>query len=283
MEGKDEGRLFVLPFRGEFGIKLLRHVCRVAALRHPRKVVVCEEGEEALYPSAKEHLICTRNADERRRDLPERDGSYVRTLTAEIVAPRLLPADTIVWLGADGPRSYFHPTPFVAVRAEVVPDVVICPRRRTYGSSKNWPHWQTLVEELKRGGVERVVAAGAADSSVRELDSVIPCSWSHPRPLDCTIHWLRQAKLVVATDAGLAHLAVWCGRPLLLVSHLDGRVAPGPVSDEHGTVFSAQYLKIDLAAYQSENHSNSRIELLPHSWQNPKAVAARILELLAAS
>lgn len=70
-----------------------------------------------------------------------------------------------------------------------------------------------------------VAAAGAPGTSAD-----VPClkAWTgaHGRPLDMSIEMMLNARLVIATDAGLAHLAVLCGRPLLMVT-ADGRPCPG--------------------------------------------------------
>jgi hypothetical protein len=200
------GRMFVLPFRGEFGIKLLRHICRVHAIEHSHKVIVCEEGDESLYPTATEFLICPPNADEEKRDQPIVDREFIVSFLNRDISPLLKPGDSVVWPGFEGPRTYFVPQPYLRVEYDIVPDVVICPRKRAYGSSKNWPHWKLLVEELRSVGIRNIVAAGGSDNSDRQLENVIPCSWAVSRSLDCTLAWMNSCKVVVSTDNGLASI-----------------------------------------------------------------------------
>jgi hypothetical protein len=276
------GRLFVLPFRGEFGIKLLRHVCRVHAIKHPNKLVVCEEGDEALYPSARSIINCARNVDHSRRDQPSEDSVFVQHFAAEAICHLLVPGDSIVWPSFSGPTEYFVPKPYVNVNCTVTPDVVICPRKRAYGSSKNWPYWWDLVKHLSQLGIRSVVAAGGQDNSDRNVEKLLPCSWTFPRTLDRTLDWMGRAKVVLATDSGLAHLSVWCGKHLVLISHGNGLVAPGPVADETGRVLRSQYWPINQAQYESENHLKSKIEVLSDSWHNPRSVASRIHSILTA-
>jgi len=274
------GRMFLLPFRGEFGIKLLRHICRVHAIEHSHKIIVCEKGDEGLYPTAREFLICAYNVDVEKRDQPIVDKDFIISFLNREISPRLNPGDSVVWPGFEGPRAYFVPQPYLRVEHDIVPDVVICPRKRAYGSSKNWPHWKLLVEELLSVGIRNIVAAGAPDSSDRQLENVIPCSWTVTRNLDCTLAWMNSCKVVVSTDNGLAHLAVWCGKYLLLISHSDGIVAPGPVTDQNGNLIKPHYWKINLGQFQSENHLKSAIEVAPNSWDDPPSIAKRVTQLI---
>lgn len=230
-------------FRGELGLKVHAHVPWVHGLPGP-KVVEIEEGEEALYPSAAEYLVVPRGEDDERRGPPR------------------IP---------DSPRERFLPWPHLL--QGVAAEVVICPRERAYGASKNWPHWAWLAAELVDRGVD-VFAAGAPDSSAR-----VPCStaWEHPRFLDASIEAIRSARLVVATDAGLAHLAVLCGAPLLLITH--GRLtAPGPVVDAQGRVMESSYGPVSMERYLEANHTGSPILICPTGWTQPGAVVARVLE-----
>lgn len=273
-------RVFVLPFRGEFGIKLLRHVCRVHGIRHSRKIVVCEPGDEALFPSAESYVICTPNDDDRRREMPRDDSLFTKAAMSQIVVPLMEPGDGVVWPLFDGPRAYFTPIPHVSPDPHPDWDIIVCPRLRRYGMTKNWLHWTALVEMFLSRTDLKVAAAGARESSDLALERDVSCAWAGDRPLDRTISWMRRAKLVIATDTGLAHLAVWCGRPLLLISHLDGMVAPGPVIDDRGRVLEQQYWPINLSQYASENHLNSSISVVDHAWSDPARVFHAALRLL---
>jgi hypothetical protein len=272
--------MFVLPFRGEFGIKLLHHICRVHAIEHSHKVIVCEEGDESLYPTAREFLICARNVDEKKRHQPIVDQEFILSFLNREISPLLKPGDSVVWPGFEGPRAYFIPQPYLRVEGDIVPDVVICPRKRAYRSSKNWPHWKLLVEELLSVGIRNIVAAGGPVNSDRQLENVIPCSWTVSRNLDLTLAWMNSCKVVVSTDNGLAHLAVWCGKHLLLISHSDGIIAPGPLTDQNGNLIMPQFRKINLGNFQSENHLKSPIEILLNSWEDPPSIATRVAKLI---
>lgn len=234
-------------FRGEFGLKVRYHVPWVAALPRPVTVEI-EEGEEALYPDAA-HVIVP-------RDRPDADRHGTRGLP-----------------DPKAPTRRFVPEP--VERYGIEADVVICPRKREYGSAKNWGYWPKLAEWLTKAG-HRVFAAGAPDSS---YDCGCPSAWEHPRFLDASIEAMLSARMVVATDAGLAHLAVLCGRPLMVITD-DGRVAPGPVIDSSGRVAHREYWPVRWQEYyHAANHTGSPI-LETGDWLFPKLVRDRILEEL---
>lgn len=224
--------MIIRAWPGEFGLKVRYHVPQAYALGAGH-VIEIEEGEEALYPLAAEWRVVPRAADRKRHGRP----------------PTL------------GPERRFIPEPHV--RQGVAADVVICPRRREYGSAKNWPHWQALA------GLPGAFAAGAPDSS-EDVDC--PRAWDYGRFLDASIEAMRGARLVVATDAGLAHLAVLCGAPLLLITHR-GRVAPGPVINSRGRVAQTRYWPVRLDEYyHAANHTGSPIATID-GWDDPDAVA----------
>lgn len=245
----------IAPFQGEFGLKILHHVPQVATLcQNEPCIVEIEEGEEALYPLAAEHVVVERTADDKR---------YRR------------PPD----LGV--PETRFVPEPYA--RYGITPDVVICPRFRSYGAEKNWDGWGRLRRVLHLSRHE-VFAAGAPDSSYE-----LPCdaAWKYPRFLDASIEAIRNARLVIATDAGLAHLAVLCGAPLLLVTYR-GLVAPGPVVASNGKRARDEY----WPAGQSPNGGPCRFESANHTgapivkvdgWESVGAVVSAATDMLRAA
>lgn len=235
----------IRAFQGEFGLKIRYHVPRVYAMGEVDCVEI-EKGEEALYPRAKRWKIIERAADDTRRQ-----------------RPRL-----------QGPEKRFVPNPHMHQHVGRV-DVVICPRWRSYGSAKNWPHWKWLGQKLESMGYG-VFAGGAPDSSA-EVDC--RAAWNYPRFLDATIEAMLEADLVVATDAGLAHLAVLCGRPLLLITH-HGLVAPGPVVDAEGREMQAQYWPVRMDEYyHAANHRNAPIRTTG-AWLFRKLILKHVVDAL---
>jgi hypothetical protein len=265
----------VPPFRGELGLMIRYHVPAVRAIHRP--LVVCHEpGLEALYPD-RERIIVPARPDDERRDLYRKDPAalefwsaslQMRYPGAQIVAPDR---------SKEWPEERFVPEPHVLQDVPAA-DIVVCPRYREYGAEKNWPAWPALTDALLGEGLH-VFAAGARATSV---DVGTPAAWHHDRELDASIEAIRSARLVIATDAGLAHLAVLCGAPLLLIGYGGGLVAPGKVTNERGRVVGEKYWPIRLDRYyHAANHTGSPIEMEPHGWESPGRVVARALEMLA--
>jgi len=260
----------VLPFRGELGLKLRYHVPAVHAMRPD--VVCMEPDEEALYPSAGTRYLVERNRDDDRREKYAKDGAYLRTLEPQLRAA--FPRAQFVETAPGMPEARFIPEPLL--RRGLAADVVICPRKRVYGASKNWDGWALLAEQLQAAGLS-VFAGGAPDSS-----NPVPCpaAWELERFLDATIEAMLVARVVVATDAGLAHLAVLCGRPLVLIAYGGGLVAPGPVLDSDGHQTMPIYWPIRLDRYYHQaNHMHAPIRVVPNGWERPEDVLAAALEI----
>lgn len=232
----------VKAFTGEFGLKIRYHVPGVAFIcgLHGGNVHIEHEvGEEALFPFATTRALVARPHDDTRRARPPRYRHEHR----------------------------FLPEPHVK-QGTPESDVVVCPRQRNYGSAKNLKLWSETTYELGAAGIS-TVAAGAEDSSAK---CWVDSAWHYERELDASIEMMRNTKLVIATDAGLAHLAVLCGVDLLLISHR-GLVAPGPVVDASGKVMKKAYWPIKFNEYyRAANWRNARIRIID-AWDNPEAVA----------
>ncbi len=252
----------VLPFRGELGLKIRFHVPAVHAIEGEHTVCI-ETGEEALYPSASEWVTVPRNDDAKRRDQYSKDAEFLAELRQRMGAgPYVMPQRG--W-----PEERFVPEPHV--RQGIECDIVICPRRREYGAEKNWPSWDVVAE------LPGVFAAGAPDSS---YDVNCERAWDYERFLDASIEAIRSARLVVATDAGLAHLAVLCGAPLLMITDC-GRVAPGPVRNGEGHVVHDQYWPVRMDEYyHAANHTGSPLHVSEH-WWSPDRLLEEVDALLA--
>ena len=261
------GRLVVvLPSRGEMGLKIRYHVPNVHAIRGT-KTVLHEEGEEALYPSAMELMSVPRVEDDLRRGThPRGDAASVAKFREMIHARN--PNAEVVQTRKGMPEARFIPVPHVL--NEIKADFVICPRGRKYGASKNWPHWETLLDLPGN-----VFAAGAPDSS---LDVQTPRAWDHERFLDASIEGMRSAKLVISTDAGLAHLAVLCGVPLLIITY-KGLSAPGPVMDPDGRTMQPKYWPVRFEEYyQKARHTDAPI-WTTEAWDDPDEVFRLAVQL----
>lgn len=265
----------VLPYRAEFGIRIRYHVPKVYGL--PRPVVVFHEpGLEALYPNAERVLVSSRKDDDR----DSSDAKFVarvrKRAEAEFPDARILAIDRSTKLR----EKRFRPTPATfQIPGDEEFDVVVAPRYRDYGPSKNWDAWPEVSGGLMAAGL-RVFAGGAKATSYD-----VPAddySWNYSRSLDATIEAIRRSRLVLATDAGLAHLAVLCAKPLLIVASSGGLVAPGPVLDAKGRKTFDSYWPVRYGRYYARaNWAGVRIGLLPSGWEEPGEVVDHVVDLLS--
>ena len=253
-----------LPYRAEFGHVVMHHAPLVHADKDD-KVVCVEPGMEALYPSATSYHYVDRKEDRGRRERREYDQGFLDRLAREVGMQ--YGKANLVWPPALHPEDnkgfeYFIPKPHVEVRVEPSPDIVICPRKRDFGPEKNWPHWRVLAESLECCGIT-TCAAGTADTSDRSVEDVVDaCTWLYDRPLDATIAAMLAADLVIATDAGLAHLALLCGRPLMMVvSGMQRRTAPG-------------YHPVKWHRYAQVNHRHNFFMAVANTWEHPALISA---------
>ena len=252
------------PARFEFGLQIRYHVPAVYAMGRP--LVVCiEPGMEALYPKA-EHLLVQRRPDTERKDLYGKDRVFVRMWVERL--RELYPGCRI-----EMPERYethramrrFIPQPFVRQGVGKA-QVVLCPRKREVGPERNWPGWSALSTALAALGYS-TFAAGKRETS--DLSAVAHWhAWDYDRELDATIEAMLSASLVVSTDAGLAHLAILCGRPLLLVGH--GKL---PAPGARWEIRLQEY-------YQNANHQQAPISIEGGGWYDPAVVVRRIHSFL---
>lgn len=250
--------IVVPPFRGEFGHVVMYHAPGVRAL--PRPVVVAiEPGMDALYPDA-EHVYCERRPDPERRASYGTDRRYVQDWTLKLKKrhpeARVAQPDRFWKQG----RRRFVPRPIETYG--IMADVVVCPRRREFGPERNWPRWHLLVEALTASGL-RVFAAGSREASA---DMPCPAAWDYHRELDASLEAMHAARLVIATDTGLAHLAAMAGRPLLMITH-------GEFTDP------TRRWKVEMWRYDEDNHLGTPIHRAD-AWHEPEKVvelAGRIL------
>lgn len=240
-----------LPFRGELGHKVMWHAPSVNHFSR-EKIVCIEPGDEALYPNAIKYIQVERKNDDRRRYRPRDDRAFLEDLVEELKLD--YPQDQYRFIPPKekAPRSFFKPIPYKDY--EVDCDIVVCPRRRNYGSNRNWGHWEWIIDKLMESGL-KIFAAGAPDSS---LDVNCPRAWDYERYLDATISAIHSSRYILSTDTGLAHLGLMCGSDVLMIVH-EGRPSP------------ATKWKCKMRRFREENHLNAEHCLLDH-WFEPEKV-----------
>jgi len=262
-----------LPYRGEFGFIIMMHAPQVYAeidKSDEVNLVCCEPGNEALYPTADDyyHVYHRHDADRRART----ENGFMNEIRKEIIKNySKIGKNRIKFIKPNpkAPRKYFIPEPTdFLMRDSIDCDVVVCPRKREYGSDKNWEHWQKVTDMLIDKG-KKVFAAGAPDSSF-DIYTNAGRAWDFSRHLDASIVGILKSSLVLATDNGVAHLAVMCGRPLAMIAYKDGLVSPG--KDDVGN----DYWPIKIERFNLENYCDSKIEVLNWTWDDAQLVMSEL-------
>jgi ADP-heptose:LPS heptosyltransferase len=245
-----------LPFRGEFGHKIMSvPACLIRQGWHVDESFRCRE--QTLFAFLAANYRCLLLVYPRHVPTAS-DSLYLQGLRNQFRSTKGplpgLPKNMKT-------LARFIPAPSIVTGIET--EIVICPRRRQVAPMRNWHHWEELVRCLSD---HRVFAAGAPDSIVTDLRC--NASWNYARYLDTTIEAMLAAKLVVATDTGLAHLALLCGRPLLVICHADGLSGPGSHPVKHWR-------------FHAENHANAPLMFQDHAWESHETVQRAAREFMA--
>jgi len=244
-----------LPYRSEFGFVCMVHAPQVHADPH-EKIVCCEPGYEALYPSASAFVeVPARKCYDDRREWrePEMEAGIIRCY----------PDAKHIACDFAAPRRQFKPEPLVSYAIDC--DVVIVPRRRDYGGSRNWPHWLRACELLKAAGL-KVFAAGSADASEN-----VNCesAWDYARNIDASLSAMRTAKLVLCGATGFMHLAVMAACPVSVIAHGDGLESPS--TDR----------RINFDWLLEQNHMGVEVERIRDGWHDPEGVVRGVVQRCA--
>jgi ADP-heptose:LPS heptosyltransferase len=239
-----------LPFRGEFGHLLMWHAPIINAFEG-KKAVCCEKGQEALFSGVLEYIY----VDPRPEDICKTASVYRddKDLFKELkkkISKKYPNANFLEPAGEFDkkyPRKYISYQPYV--KQNIKCDIVVCPRKRVLASGRNWELWPKLVDKLKTN--YSVFAVGSPTAS---FDVDCSKAWSYERFLDATLEAIQNSKIVVCTDSGLAHLAVQCSKPIIMITY---KGQPGPDTK----------WKVKWNRYKEENHMNSVIKEID-AWED---------------
>lgn len=232
-----------LPWRGEFGQMIMAYV-RWFHLQTGRKIVCCREGDESLFPTAAGFYTKWDQVDDHKKTtkfVMGRDNSrYLSHLKSQIARDL-----TETSLGVELDISFHHPLDgkkpqrfknLVDGNFKPIPgpsefdqdlDIVLAPRWRKHGEHRNFQYWKEVTDGLMDLGL-KVGYAGllCASQDYQRVPEELK-SWNYDQ-VDTTFHMMNRAKVTLATDAGLAHLAVLNQTPLLVIYDEPGREAGHP-------------------------------------------------------
>lgn len=131
------------------------------------------------------------------------------------VVDRYFAAAAALNVQPDGrPPEVFPAAEDVARAAAIAPTGCVALAPGASRATKRWPpaHWRRLAERLAARGFPVVAVGGAKECQLLSGDPVIA---AYGLPLLTTAAILGRARVVVANDSGLMHLAAAAGRPIV--------------------------------------------------------------------
>jgi hypothetical protein len=254
----------VLPYYGEFGWMVARHVRWVHQLVCSHKVVCCRRGEEYLYPTADAYHYDWPEAlpDAERCEDGEGDDTIVRASLRTLYPNHLLirPHYPNPWAWDHAASVKFVPV----VPHELPPvDVALCPRRRNHGTEKNWPHWMAVADAIRAAGFT-VGLVGQEATSYAETPADVR-AWQHPDGETAgTVDLLTHSSIYVGGDTGVSHLCALADVPTILFA---------PPHHYHGWSFTGHMRRANRAHFD---------QLGETAWSNPSEVVGAVLDYMTA-
>ncbi|HUT93890.1 MAG TPA: hypothetical protein VMY37_30785 [Thermoguttaceae bacterium] len=215
---------FFLPWQGEFGCFITSFIRAVHTWPSEYKVVACRPGYECLFPTANEFFFDYSQILPDRKKRGRSARPWVRKRLQDLEAsirsrhPEYAAFEFVLpfmkyhcYRDTDVVTTRFRP---VIAEQGLATDVVITPRNRRYVAKRNLPFWQEIVDALKQEGYS-VGIVGHPDTTV-QLQNVDLLSWHHG-DMEPSIDLIRNSKIVLAQNTGVAHLCVFLAEPMLLM------------------------------------------------------------------
>lgn len=238
----------MLPERLQLGDVLSLRVRKVSSIKADRLTVCCPKNQRFLYPTASDF---------------EDVGNYVYGEELEKISARLKEK----YSEAEQIRtSWPLPEKELIVKPEQCSafdsDIVICPRfKDKLSPHRNWEGWLTMNESLCKEKLRVVVAGTEASQS--------PWEGAHKvSDVEAIAAHMLKTRLVVATDSGLAHLAILLRVPLALIWGTPVGVIPGQT-------YEKSYHK------RMEAQKRGIVHHIEGAWQDPAYAIREVLKLVA--
>jgi hypothetical protein len=254
-----------LPWRSEFGTMIMHYVRWVnhEAKNFERTVVCTRPGLEALFPAATEFFYDWSNPPDECKNtalLKSRENEEYLQLLGEKLLMKHPGAELMFPIRKMPVHKDWDFTPVPKVVRGLKTDVVIAPRFRNYGEHRNFEGWMEVAKTLDAVGI-KMMSIGAEETSVTDLP-VEDASWKYDS-LDACLEMMQNCKLVVASESGMAHLAVLAGAPLAVIYDLKGKEA-----GHHKWSWNFPHLK---------SYSKAYCEPIIGGWFNPSVVTDFII------
>ncbi len=287
---KDKDIPICLPFMGEMGSKINKHVPGVFGI--PRPLIICHEsGEEIIYPDATDRYIYERpKASERSAGGNRYQERFKDTAKLKWPEGRIPYEDQIkayfepqVWkdhIKTGNPpqwqRKYIGATaPFKFPKKHFIPkcekeydcdfDVLLFARRQTYAHGRNF-NWEPFFDALQAEGIKCLVGGHPDSTATLKCPSV----WNlvdHPSEiLSATIWAINKARFRIGSATGTTLLSMLCGKPPIMIISDSGFDSQGSMQ-----TFPAGY-------YYASDHMKCGWKVIAH-WMTIDKAVAEFLEM----
>ena len=228
----DRRSVFFLPWQGEFGIYISTFVRAVHTWLAEDKIVACPAGECCLFPTASSFYHDFEELVPDRKRVGRKETPWVKD-KLERLQERICQEHPQY-------RDYEFVMPFMKydcfrspqqiIKACFAPkivsrglevDVVLTPRKRSFHTERNLAFWQEILNGLKDRGLS-IGAVGRKDTSFH-LTGIDINSWDYDG-IDACIEMMQNAKIILAQNCGLAHLAIFLRTPMIMMRTGNGMI-----------------------------------------------------------
>lgn len=206
---------FFLPFIGEFGHYITKHVRGVYHCGLDNVIVSCKRGEECLFPTAngffydwedipdKQKMMCI-TANKRWRECIKKAEKIYENIQIHrpIGKINMIPA-------------------FVPVSDIEIPKIDVCvgARKREHARAKNYQYWQDVIDMCRSRGL--VVAVVGKRDMTANLDADY-YSYDYSDSTDAVVAMINKAKTIINSDSGLAHLTTLMQKEQIVIKISEG-------------------------------------------------------------
>lgn len=212
------GQCLFLPYLGwEFGHLVMTHVRFVHFHKSAHKIVACRQGEEVLFPSAKEFIYFDDSTHDMQRAGPGRGDGILASDWEEMRAQH--PGATVIDTRPSGRTQEFYcieagwRIPFSPQKRGLNATVCLGIRSRQFEPQRNWPYWPEVAKALKKRRVDFAVVGK------RPTSFDVPGQKFHAgdyQDTDATIEAIQGCKLFVGSNTGTSHLAAAAGAKMIV-------------------------------------------------------------------
>lgn len=191
------------------------------------KIVMCPVDHQCLFPSASSFIEGSRLWEDRQirgcgcRGRAEAVSKLADSLGQQFPGYEIVSPCVKLHTGMFPHVAQIRFRPQIKQPHGLKPDIIITPRKRNSYAHKNWPYWQEVVDYIK--GLGLTVGIVGQEDTCFQLKNIDMCSWDYGG-LEASVEMMMNSKLVVSTNTGPLHLAIFLERPTIAIMNAMGCV-----------------------------------------------------------